>query len=82
MRRERRRENTPSGSRQLEEDSQAKPEAQALTKQPVEPGSSEVGHSFSIQGYWGRWCEMKDTGTEPPSIEQKAQEGEGCVEEP
>lgn len=25
---------------------------------------------------------MKDAGSEPPSIEQKAQEGEGCTEEP
>lgn len=80
----RRKENTPSGLRQLKEDqlSQVKPEAQALTEQSVEPGSNEVGHSFSIQGYWGRWCEMKHAGSKPPSMEQKAQEGEGCVEEP
>lgn len=30
----------------------------------------------------GRWAEMKYAGSKPPSIEQKAQGGEGCAEEP
>lgn len=53
----------------------AQAEAQGLGQGRL--GSSKVEQSFSCQGAGGEGCWQS-----PTSMEQKAQEDEGCVEEP